>query len=229
MKTCHHGCGQEARYLIGKNLCCEKNVSKCPAIRKKLAEKQKGIEPWNKGKTGFKIYNKDKTYEEVFGKRKAAKIKQKISLANLENQPTGMAESKEAEISRRQKIQSSINERYANGWMPKAGRCKKISYSSPIAGEIKVDGTWELEVAQYLDGIGVKWKRNKNRFAYMYEGKERFYTPDFFVEDYNCYIEVKGYETEKDRSKWDQFSHKLLIWKKEEIKAIKNGDDILRR
>jgi len=225
MEMCKHGCGKEGKFLIGKNYCCENNVSKCPAIKAKIAQKQTGVEPWNKGKTGFKIYNKGKTNIELFGISKAKEIGKKISTAVAGN--AGIAGSQEAEQKRRDKIRISINKRYENGWLPKAGRCKKIWHDSPIAGIVRVDGSWELEVAKYLDRLRVKWKRNKNRFAYMHEGKERFYTPDFFVEDYNCYIEVKGYETEKDRSKWSQFDHKLIILKKNEIKAIKNGDDVL--
>jgi hypothetical protein len=225
---CKHGCGRQGRYLIGKNYCCEKNVSKCPAIRAKLAQKQIGVEPWNKGKTGSIPWNKGKSNIEFFGKERADEISAKISVKLTGNPNLGVAGTQETEDQRREKIRKSINKRYENGWMPKAGRCKKIDYNSPIAGLIKVDGTWEIEVAKYLDRIGVKWKRNKNRFAYTYEGKERFYTPDFYIEDIDSYLEVKGFETDKDRSKWNQFNHKLLIWKKQEIKAIKNGDDILK-
>jgi hypothetical protein len=210
MKKCKYGCGNESKYFIGtkKAPCCQDNVSKCPAIRAKKSLIQTGVEPWNKGKTGFTVHNKGKTNVELFGVRKAKEISKKISAALTGNPNLGVAGSEEAEKDRRDKIRISINERYENGWMPKAGRCKKILYDSPIAGIVRVDGTWELEVAQYLDRCGVKWKRNKNRFAYNFEGKERFYTPDFYIEDLDLYIEVKGYETEKD---------------------IKNGDDILKR
>ena len=227
---CKHGCGCQGRYLIGKNYCCEKNVSRCPAIRAKLAKKQTGVAPWNKGKTGEQqAWNKGKTNEELYGKEKAAELSARVSAKLIGHPNLGVAGTKKTEEQRREKIRNSINKRYKNGWMPKAGRCKKIDYNSPIAELIKVDGTWELEVAQYLDKIGVKWKRNKNRFAYNYDSKERFYTPDFYIEDIDSYLEVKGFETDKDRSKWSQFDHKLLVWKKQEIKAIKNGDDILKR
>jgi hypothetical protein len=179
---CKHGCGCQGRYLIGKNYCCEKNVSRCPAIRAKLAKKQTGVAPWNKGKTGEQqAWNKGKTNEELYGKEKAAELSARVSAKLIGHPNLGVAGTKKTEEQRREKIRNSINKRYKNGWMPKAGRCKKIDYNSPIAGLIKVDGTWELEVAQYLDKIGVKWKRNKNRFAYNYDSKERFYTPDFLL------------------------------------------------
>lgn len=229
MEKCKYGCGNDALFFIGKKKapCCQYNVSKCPVIRAKKSLKQMGVPSWNKGKkTGF-CWNQGKTFEELLGAEQAKAYKEKISskLTGLPNLGRGSTE--EIENQRKEKIRIATNQRYATGWMPKAGRCKKILYSSPIAGEMRVDGSWELEVAKYFDRIGVKWKRNKNRFAYIFEGKERFYTPDFYLEETETYIEVKGYETDKDRSKWQQFNHKLVVWKKNEINAIKDGKDIL--
>ena len=47
-----------------------------------------------------------------------------------------------------------------------------------------------------------------------------YYTPDFWVEELNGYLEIKGYETELDRCKWKQFSETLTIWKKKELKIF---------
>lgn len=112
--------------------------------------------------------------------------------------------------------------RYKNGWMPKAGRCKKIKYFSPIAGNMTLDGTWELYVAKYLDLKNLNWKRNKKRFRYLnLDNKISYYTPDFYVKEFNGYLEVKGYETDLDRCKWAQFKENLVIWKEKDISAIK--------
>lgn len=121
--------------------------------------------------------------------------------------------------SAREKIRKSINERYANGWEVKCGRAKKYTYESPIAGKVKVDGTWELSVCKYLDNMKLQWKRNKTRFKYInLKNKESTYCPDFWVEDWKSYIEVKGYKTELDECKWKQFPAKLLIWDKKVLK-----------
>ena len=96
--------------------------------------------------------------------------------------------------------------------MPKAGRCKKIKYKSKFAGEVLLDGNWELLFAIFLDKNNINWKRNKKRFLYKNENNESsFYTPDFFIDKYEIFIEIKGYETEKDRCKWRDFSEKLNI------------------
>lgn len=119
----------------------------------------------------------------------------------------------------RKKLSESIQKRYDAGWMPKAGRCKKLEYRSPSIGLVKLDGTWELAVAQYLDQQQLEWIRNTKKFSYIdNQGKERRYTPDFYVKSWDSYLEVKGYETDLDRAKWKCFPEKLIVWKKKELK-----------
>ncbi len=105
--------------------------------------------------------------------------------------------------------------------MPKAGRCKKIKYDSKIAGIVLLDGSWELKVAIFLDENNIQWKRNTIRFPYYFDNRNRYYTPDFYLIDEDCYIEVKGYEIEKDRYKWAQFTKKLQIWNKDKLIQLK--------
>lgn len=115
-------------------------------------------------------------------------------------------------------------ELYASGWEATAGRCKKYDFETKNGETIKVDGTWELKVAEYLDTINVVWYRNKQRFDYIKpNGKNSTYQPDFYVEDWGCFIEVKGYKTDLDLSKWNQFENKLLIWEKATVFALFNG------
>jgi hypothetical protein len=125
----------------------------------------------------------------------------------------------------RDKISAAIQQRYNSGWMPKAGRCKKIQYNSPVAGSIVVDGTWELKVAKWLDSVNLQWKRNTIKFPYVdMDGKPRTYTPDFNVVDYDLYVEVKGYETQLDRLKWQYFPSRLKVWKKDVISQLTEGE-----
>ena len=119
-------------------------------------------------------------------------------------------------------IRQKIIARYKNGWQSTAGRTKKIKYSSSVAGNVLVDGSWELAVAKYLDAIQVQWTRNITRFPYynIITDKAATYCPDFYVEDWDIYIEVKGYQTDLDLCKWSQFPKKLLVWKKKELKTL---------
>lgn len=119
---------------------------------------------------------------------------------------------------KREKISNNMKARYASGWECSAGRCKKYEYISSVAGIIKVDGSWELIFCRYADKQKLRWRRNNKRFPYIRpDGKISTYLPDFYVEDWNSYIEIKGYETDLDRAKWEQFPEKLMILRKKEI------------
>ena len=77
-----------------------------------------------------------------------------------------------------------------------------------------------MQYAKWLDENEVKWRRPKEKFLYKFEGKEKYYTPDFYLIDSNEYIEIKGYETEKDRCKWRDFPLKLKIIKGKELYSL---------
>ena len=100
-----------------------------------------------------------------------------------------------------------------------AGRCKSITHISPIAGKVNLNGTWEKKLAIWLDENKILWVRNKKSFPYEFQGKIRKYYPDFYLPDKNQYIEVKGYETDKDRAKWSQFKEPILVLKKKELSS----------
>lgn len=122
----------------------------------------------------------------------------------------------------KQAQRARIVARYEAGWMPKAGRCKKYRYVSPIAGEVYVDGTWELAVAKWLDVCKYNWNRNTKRFQYTnLKDTLSFYVPDFWVEELGGFLEIKGYETALDRCKWSQFPESLVVWKKKELIDLK--------
>jgi hypothetical protein len=105
------------------------------------------------------------------------------NLCNLTKEPVKHTE--EFKLKQRDRIIA----RYEAGWMPKAGRCKKYKYVSPIAGEVYLDGTWELAVAEWLDKKQYNWKRNTKRFQYTnLKGTISHYVPDFWVEELNSYV-----------------------------------------
>lgn len=56
-----------------------------------------------------------------------------------------------------------------------------------------------------------------------YRYGSRTYFPDFYLPNLDLYIEVKGYERERDLAKWSQFPEKLIVLKKQEIEEIKKG------
>lgn len=49
------------------------------------------------------------------------------------------------------------------------------------------------------------------------------YFPDFYLSDYDIYIEVKGYKRERDICKWNAVKN-LLVITKLEMKHINDND-----
>jgi DNA-directed RNA polymerase subunit RPC12/RpoP len=97
------------------------------------------------------------------------------------------------------------------------GRTKQI-----IVDGIKMQGQWEVDFYLWAKENGLNPVRPTKTFNYEWNGL-RTYHPDFYIKSLDLYIEVKGYETERDRAKWLQFPEKLRIIKKEEINQIRKG------
>ena len=102
------------------------------------------------------------------------------------------------------------------------------SYSaSNVSGRVKTyifdgmkfKGAWELKVAKCLKAAGIKYTNIINPIEYMWEGALHLYFPDFYLEDYGIYIEVKGYVRDRDLCKWGAVNN-LLIFGYDEINIL---------
>lgn len=151
---------------------------------------------WNKGLTKANNQNLAHTEE----------TKKKLSKAGK-----GRKHSEES----KEKMRVAINKRYDEGWDPKAGRAPKYKYK-----DFTVDGSWELEFCKWGDEVGLVYERNLDRFEYEFEERIHKYKPDFKLQK-GLYVEVKGYQTEKDNAKWEQFPHDLIVLKRSQIDRIK--------
>lgn len=97
------------------------------------------------------------------------------------------------------------------------GRTKQIIFDG-----IKFQGQWELIFYQYCKQNGIKIERPETWFEYNWNGKRKYF-PDFYLPEKNLYVEVKGYETERDRAKWRDFPYSLTIIRKHQIEQISKG------
>jgi hypothetical protein len=97
------------------------------------------------------------------------------------------------------------------------GRTKQI-----IVDGIKLQGQWEVDFYIWARDSGLAPRRPTEAFKYEWNG-ERWYHPDFYIPSLGMYVEVKGYETDRDRAKWLTFPKKLRIIKEVEIKQIRKG------
>ena len=95
------------------------------------------------------------------------------------------------------------------------GRVKVFDYNG-----IKLDGKWEVEVAKYLDNNKILWKRPDVGIEYFWNGKIHLYFPDFYLPEFDTYIEVKGLVRERDYHKWENIKN-LIVIKAKEINAIR--------
>jgi hypothetical protein len=229
---CDFGCSKPAikTFKTGRS-CCSTSTSKCPAMKERNNSKLRGKYDWDLIQEYYDAGYSQRDIRKKFnissgtihGAVKDKKLigrdrKSAVALARSQ----GKGKMSEAAL-KKSAVRARLNiiKRYENGWMPKAGRCKKYKHISPIAGEVYLDGTWELAVATWLDNKKYNWKRNTKRFQYLnLKNQISYYTPDFWVEELNGYLEIKGYETELDRCKWKQFSETLTIWKKKELKKF---------
>jgi hypothetical protein len=68
---------------------------------------------------------------------------------------------------------------------------------------VSMDSTWEVIMAMRLDELDIKWERDENmKLPYlMRSGRKRNYIPDFYLPEYDVYIEIKGYLTESAKHK----------------------------
>ena len=90
-------------------------------------------------------------------------------------------------------------------------------YTSPIAGIVWLESSYEHKVAVALDAAGVNWIRPS---FLKYDSKRYF--PDFYLIDYDVYLDPKNdYLIEKDKIKLqkvrNQNSVKLVVLNKSQL------------
>lgn len=96
------------------------------------------------------------------------------------------------------------------------GRTKQI-----IVDGIKLQGQWEVDFYLWAKAHNMNPARPSKAFHYEWNGT-RSYHPDFYIQSVG-YVEVKGYETDRDRAKWDQFPEELFVVREQAIKSIRNN------
>lgn len=102
------------------------------------------------------------------------------------------------------------------------GRVKQI-----IHDNIKFQGQWEVDFYVWCKLNNISTQRCTEWFTYEYNGTTHRYNPDFYLSEFDMYAEVKGYETERDRLKWEYLTNKhhkvLCIVDKRSIMSVKNN------
>lgn len=183
---------------------CKLNPNKIRVVSNFIDYNSLHKESWNKGLTKETDERVRKNAEAIHNSYVSGKSK---ALKGIKN-PSCRPEIKE-------KISRTIMEKSKQGlWHTSLAKNMHINYNG-----IDLHGKWELGYAKYLDLNNIKWERCKRRFSYIFEGKERYYTPDFYLPESETYVEVKGYSRAKDYAKWNQFPKELnlLVIRRKEL------------
>ena len=92
--------------------------------------------------------------------------------------------------------------------MPRKKKKKKLwskqsKYECKDGSLVLMDSTWEVAMAERLDHLKIEWERREDiKLPYFSKsGRKRNYIPDFYLPEYDTYIEVKGYWTDAARYK----------------------------
>jgi hypothetical protein len=110
---------------------------------------------------------------------------------------------------------------------------KRYSYKNII-----FDSSWEVEIAIFLDEHQIKWSRSRKHILYWVDsnGECRRYYPDFFLEEFNAYVDPKNpFKQKKDKEKLDfiRKSHILIVGNvnecKQQILNIKHETSKIRQ
>jgi len=104
------------------------------------------------------------------------------------------------------------------------GRCKWYKYK-----DVYLQGTWELSIAKKLDKLKINWiKTKEKKYTLKYiddKEKEHTYNPDFYLKDYDYFLEIKGYWWGKDKRKMEFVKNqnptiKIVIIEKELFSSL---------
>ena len=209
MNICNYGCGKASTFMFknGK-YCCSSNANNCDGKKMKDSITKTGKSSGRKGITGIP-WNKGLNKETNDSVKKGVKTFK----SNIENKKTILYwKNKNHKVETKNKISKSM--------MGNSNAHHRGDRQSIYNG-IRMDSSWEVKVAEYLDSNNINWKYNYVKYKLS---DETTITPDFFILNNNSeiekIIEVKGYFREANKIKFDKFlleyPHlKIELWNKQ--------------
>jgi hypothetical protein len=101
-----------------------------------------------------------------------------------------------------------------------SGRVKSYDFVDSYGNKTKLKGKWEVKVAEFLNEKNIGWTNIVSPTSYYWNDDWHLYFPDFYLKEYNLYLEVKGYERDRDKCKWSHFPFELLKIKLTDINDL---------
>jgi hypothetical protein len=85
-----------------------------------------------------------------------------------------------------------------------------VCYYEGQNGRVRMRSSWEVKFAEWCDGKGFEWEYEP---AFFIVGKGDWdgetYTPDFYLPVIDCWIDIKGFYSNKNRRKIQAFINKF--------------------
>jgi hypothetical protein len=91
--------------------------------------------------------------------------------------------------------------------------------------------TWEVELAELLTELDIDFKFEPTRFYFRAERES--YLPDFYLPEYNCWIEVKGFMDKRSQKRCKLFrkyhghEYGYFIVMKEELELLRKSPEFV--
>lgn len=97
--------------------------------------------------------------------------------------------------------------------------------------DILFRSTWEVELAELMTELGIAFEYEPKRVYFRAERES--YLPDFYLPEYNCWIEVKGYMDKRSErrvklfSKYYGASSSFFLYEKDERRLILSNHQLI--
>ena len=113
------------------------------------------------------------------------------------NSKIGRCTDPELELLRRQKLSKAARKQGFGGYRANAGHSKKYKVLDSYGTSVTLQSSYELACSIILNDLGIRWVRPK---ALIYDTRK--YYPDFYLVDYNIYLDPKNsYKAKQDAEK----------------------------
>lgn len=194
----------EIREKIAKTLMGH-DVSK--ETKKKQSNARLGVKPWNDGQTADtnpKVKEMCKKSHETkvknnsysTGAKKTGKIlAERYRKGELKNWCDGLTKETDERLKKLgEKCSKTAKRQFASG--ERINSYKASNYKGGYREDLGhyVRSSWEADVARYLKMMNVNYKYEPKTFTLILKnGVETSYRPDFYLPEYDLYVEVKGY------------------------------------
>jgi len=137
--------------------------------------------------------------------------------------------SEEKRIKFGRKLSQILRRKYRNGEIKLNNWGKRYRYRSLQNGEIKLRSKWEREVAKFLDKHSINWEYEASVIPYYDKENKllRNTIPDFYLPDFNLFIEIKGNGEFRSQNTQDKLKsvidrgYKIVLFGKKQIKVLR--------